>query len=439
MPSGTVGLRGTMGQPGGQTATESLTGTGRSRARTVGWGAAVGLAVVLLLVGIGGGYFLYSAVNPKSSTSSIQITETGSSLLYPLIKNYWAPNYTAYDPNVLVSAASTGSGTGQSNAENGLVNMGGSDGYLSNASVTNLINVPVAISSQLVYYNLPGVTGHLNLNGTVLAMIYEGTITSWNDSMILAAQSSTQDSEINALASQTIYVIKRADSSGDTFLFSSFCFMAYSGWTYGYSTSALSSLSGTNVVAATGNSGMVTAVKGQVGAIAYIGISYEASLTGVSGVNYAALGNTRSLSAAGGVDPANYVLPGIANISADANLGLTHLQYDQYGLAVSLILGGSPTGAIALVKGGGGTDPAPSTHPYPIVNLEYILIKTGPTGSTVTAAALHATVQFLEWAVSKGNYGAGGATSAYLTAVNFVPLTPAVIGYVMTELASVQA
>ncbi len=426
------------GQSGGNAGGETLTGTGRRRASTVTTGVAVGLGVVLLLVGLAGGYFLYPAANPKGSDASVQLTETGSSLLFPLMK-VWGPNYTAYNPNVLISPASTGSGTGQSNAENGLVNMGGTDGYLSNASQTNLINVPVAISSQLIYYNLPGVTGHLNLNGTVLAEIYNLTITSWTDPLILAAQSPAQKAELQSLANTQIYVVKRGDSSGDTFLFSSFCYMSWKPWSLGYSTSAFSGLSGTYVLSGTGNSGMVTTVEGQVGAIAYIGISYESKLVGVSGVNYAALGDNTSLSAAGGVDPANYVLPGAANISADANLGLTHLEYSTYGLAVSLILGGSPNGAIALVKGGGGTAPAPGTTPYPIVNLEYLLIKKAPTGNTVTSAALHATVQFLEWAISPGNWAPDGSASVWLTSVNFVPLTPTVIGYVMQELASVQA
>ena len=418
---------------------ESLIGTGKTRAKTVGVGVAAGLAVVLLLVGIGGGYALSSALGGKTGTSTVELTETGSSLLYPLVKSYWGPNYTAYDPNVLVSAASTGSGTGQSSAETGLVNLGASDGYLSNASQTNLLNVPVAISSQLIYYNLPTVTGHLHLNGTMLAEIYNGTITQWNDPTILAAQTGPQVTALNALSSTQIYVVKRGDPSGDTFLFTSLCYMSWSSWRYAYSTTALSGLTGTYVLSATGNSGMVTAVKGQVGAIAYIGISYENQLAGVSGVSYAALGDNLALSAAGGVDPANYVLPSAANISADANLGLTHLQYATYGLAVSLILGGSPAGAIALTKGAGGTDPGVGVTPYPIVNLEYLLIKTAPTGSTVTPAALHATVGFLQWAVSYGNWQSGAAVSAYLAAVNFVPLTPQVIGYVMEALASVQA
>jgi phosphate transport system substrate-binding protein len=403
-------------------------------------GAAIGVAVVLLLVGFAGGYFLYPSFNKSSSSSSssqIQLTETGSSLLFPLMEK-WGPAYTNYTPSVVLSAASTGSGTGQADAEQGLVNIGASDGYLKNASQTNLVNVPVAISAQLIWYNLPGVTGHLNLNGTVLAMIYEGNITSWTDPLIMAAQTGTTQTQLTALpsADQTITVLKRSDSSGDTFLFTSMCYMSWAGWTYGNSTSALTSLSGTHVVGETGNSGMVSGIEGQPGGIAYIGISYTPS---GSGINYAALGDNLSLSATGGLNQNNYVLPTAQNISSDANLGLTHLDFATYQLAVSLILGGSPAGAINLLHGGGGTNPAPGTTPYPDANLEYTLIKTAPTGSTVTQAALHATVAFLYWAISYGNYALSGGVSTYLASVNFIPLTPAVIGYDQQELASVNA
>jgi L-fucose isomerase-like protein len=77
------------------------------------------------------------------------------------------------------------------------------------------------------------------------------------------------------------------------------------------------------------------------------------------------------------------------------------------------------------------------TSAYPIVNLEYALIKTAPTGNVVTPAALAATVTFMHWALSYGNYASTGAPSAWINAVNFVPLTQEVIGYDVTELASV--
>ncbi len=414
--------------------------TVKRRQTGVATGVAIAIAVVLLLVGIGGGYELgYSMKKTSTGTSTsgvcttLQLTETGSSLLYPLMES-WGPNYTAYNSCVVLSPVSSGSGTGQSYAENALVNIGASDGYLSNASSTNLLNFPVAISAQLIYYNLPGVTQHLNLNGTILAMIYGGAITTWNNTLIMNAQTSAVQAELNALSSKTIVPIKRSDSSGDTFLFSSLCYMSWSGWTYKYSTSALS---GSPWTGETGNSGVVAELQKTTNSIGYVGISYESTATGLQ---YAAIGDNLTL--ADGALPAaanDYVLPTAANISADANLGLTHLEYSQYQLADSLILGGSPAGAIDLINGAGGTDPVTGTTPYPIVNLEYSLFKTAPTGTTVTAAALGATTAFLQWAITYGNYASNGQASAYIQQVNFVPLTPEVIGYDEQELTEVTA
>ncbi|MGB7124413.1 MAG: substrate-binding domain-containing protein [Thermoplasmata archaeon] len=412
---------------------DQLSSPARKRSGTVSAGVAIAIAVVLLLVGIGGGYFLGTSLNKSTSTSTsqVQLTETGSSLLYPLMTR-WGGNYSV----ATVSAASTGSGTGQSDAELGLVNIGASDGYLANASVTSLINLPVAISAQLIYYNLPGITAHLNLNGTVLAMIYNGTITTWNNPMILAAQPTAVQTQLGALSSEQIHPIKRSDSSGDTFLFTSLCYMSWSQWSYGFSTSALTG--DTVATGATGNSGVVSALQSTTNSIGYVGISYESSANG-DGLHYAALGNNDTIAnGTYAAAAADYILPSASNISADANLGLTHLEFSTYQLAVSLILGGSPAGAIDLLHGGGGTNPAAGTSPYPDVNLEYTLIKTAPTGPTVTSTALAATVQFLEWAISNGNWAPGSLPSAYINAVSFIPLTPEVTGYDMQELASVQ-
>jgi phosphate transport system substrate-binding protein len=428
----------------GTPQTEQLSSPSRRRTNTIGVGIAIAIAIILLLVGIAAGYFVYPAANPKGKAASttISLTETGSSLLYPLFNSYWFPNYTALaGPTVVLSATSSGSGAGQSGAETGTVNIGASDAYLANASATSLINFPVAISSQLIYYNLPGALAHehLNLNGTMMAEIYEGTITTWNNPLILGAQNSTVQAQLNALSSQTIYPVKRTDSSGDTFLFTSYCYMSWSGFTYPVSTSGLSGDSIPNMQTGTGNSGVVSTIDKTANSIGYVGISYMASAD-ADGLQYAALGDNLSLSASGGTTAGNYVLPTYASISQDANLGLLQLNYGAYGLAVSLILGGSYAGAITLVHGGGGSNPtSTSPTPYPIVNLEYTLFKTAPVSgsSVVTSTNLAATVAFMHWALSYGNYASSGSPSVWINAVGFVPLTQTVIGYDLQELASV--
>ena len=413
--------------------TESLSTPMRKRSGQVGMGVAVAIAVVLLAAGLGGGYALGTYLKKGSSTSTVDITETGSSLLYPLLKYYWGPNYTAYNPNVVLSTASTGSGTGQTDAEDADVNIGASDGYLTTASSYNLLNIPVAFSAQLIYYNLPGVTAHLNLNGTILAEIYNGTVTTWNNPLIVAANPGV------TLPSDKIVPLIRKDSSGDTFLFSSICQMSAKNWTFGVGTTALA---GTSWTSETGNSGMVSGLNSTPYSIAYVGISYEhEAASEPNHLQYAAVGDNQSLTALGGVDTSNYILPSATNISNDANLALQHLDFATSGLQLSLILGGSYAGPTTLTPGAGGTNSLTGLPAYPLVNFEYNIVKTAPVssaGSVVTSTSLAATVAFLEWAVSSGNYAPTGGQSVWITAVNFVPLTPEVVGYDLQELAQIQ-
>ena len=87
------------------------------------------------------------------------VTETGSSLLYPLF-NLWAGGYNEKYPSVDHPDGSDGSGTGISDAENGTIDIGASDAYLSPSVVQanpHLKNIPLAISAQIVAYNVPGV------------------------------------------------------------------------------------------------------------------------------------------------------------------------------------------------------------------------------------------------------------------------------------------
>ncbi len=161
-------------------------------------------------------------------TNSVSLQETGSSLLYPLF-NLWTAQIQKEWPSVSITTASTGSGTGISSAAAGTVNIGGSDAYLSPAQVQQypaLENIPLAISGQQVNYNLPGLTGNLKLDGPTIAAIYAGKITKWNDAKIAALNPGVK------LPAIPIITVHRSDSSGDTFLFSSFLTASDpSGWT----------------------------------------------------------------------------------------------------------------------------------------------------------------------------------------------------------------
>jgi phosphate transport system substrate-binding protein len=407
--------------PSGTTSGDQISSPQRRRTNTVGMGVAIAIAVVLLVVGIAGGYFLGASLT-KSSTSTTNITEAGSTLLQPLME-IWGPAYTSnVNSHVTISPNGGGSGTGQSESEAGTIDIGASDAYTANN--LGVVDVPVAFSAQLVMYNLPGLNNvHLHLNGTILAEVYMGLITKWNDPMIAAANPGV------SLPSATIIPVVRSDSSGDTYIFSVYCDMAYKPWIYGNSTKAFQSTApASGFQSGSGNPGVITKLNSTPDSIGYVGISYETIALMYGNVGYAALGDNEANSASGGVVASNYVLPSAQNISDDANLALQYLNYASYGLALSLIMGGSPAGATTWATGGGGTNPtAQYPTPYPIVNMEYTLIKTAPASTSHQAYV----VQFIQWCISYGN------AATYLNQVNFIPLTPEIAGLDQQALQSV--
>src|SRR5262249_46819363 len=174
-------------------------------------------------------------------------------------------------------ASSTGSGKGIAAATAGTVDIGASDAFLSSGDlVTNpaMLNIPLAVSAQQVNYNVPGLrpATHLRLNGEVLAEMYRGAITSWNDPRIAALNPREQLPPTRAVP------LPRVESPGDTCLFTSYLSTQDAAWdrVTGYSTTvAWPPVPGAR--AETGNTGMVAGCKATPGCVAYVGIAYLSS------------------------------------------------------------------------------------------------------------------------------------------------------------------
>jgi phosphate transport system substrate-binding protein len=330
-----------------------------------------------------------SAVPPSGSVS---LSETGSTLLFPLF-GAWASAYKTSYSNVAISSAGTGSGTGISDATTGTVDIGASDAYLSSsvrASTPTLMNIAVAISAQQINYNLPTVKTPLKLDGTVIAKIYTGKITTWNDPAIAALNPGV------SLPSMKIVPLHRAESSGDTFLFTSYLTAQDpSDWPSTLQNTSVSWPSVTGALAETGNSGMVAGCKATPGCIAYIGIAYL-SKTQAAGLGQAELKNGSG----------TYEAPSAATISAEASSFSSSTPANE---SISLINGTS----------------APSG--YPIVNYEYLIVNQTQSDTT-KAAALRA---FIYWAITTGQ------GSTYLNAVNFQPLPSSVVTLSETQIKKI--
>ena len=322
-----------------------------------------------------------------------RLLETGSSLLYPLF-NLWVPAYTKKMPGVQITTQSTGSGTGISEAISGTAQIGASDAYLSNALMkqhAGMLNIPLAISSQMINYNVPGLNGtHLKLSGPVLAGIYDGKVTSWNDPMIAKLNPGAK------LPNHKIIPIHRTDGSGDTFIFSQYLSFSTPAW--GNSISYGTPISWPAVgggLGAEGNPGMVNAVKQNQYSIAYIGISFK------SATDQAKLGEAELLNRAG-----KYVLATDTSVGAAANQMIAKTPADE---RVSLVF-------------------APGANSYPIINYEYAIVNA----KQASPAAAKDLKDFFSWALTEGN------TPTYMKPVNFVPLPASVRTLSQKQVAKIQ-
>lgn len=327
--------------------------------------------------------FALTLAAPLAQAATTSLSESGSTLLYPLFQA-WVSGYKSVAPDVALTAAATGSTAGINAVMQGTAHIGASDAYLSDEAAAqhpDILNIPLAISAQTINYNVPGLNGAtLNIDGPTLAAIYQGSVTEWDDPAIKAMNPGV------ALPHQTIVPVRRADGSGDTFIFSQFLDFAADSWENnpGYGTT----IAWPSVAAekrATGNDGMIQILAATPYSIGYVGISYADKLA-AAGVATARVKNQAG----------RFLLPTRASIAAGAaELGRRTPAYER----ISLIY-------------------APGENSYPLVNYEYALVATSQR-DPAAAAALRA---FLAWSISVD----GGNGEDYLKRVGFVPLTDAV-------------
>lgn len=310
----------------------------------------------------------------------VTLRETGSTLLHPLVDT-WVAAYTRTHPGVRITTAATGSEAGIRQVIAHAVEIGASDAYMSDAQIKQhpqIINVPLAIAAQTVNYNLPGLNAtHLKLDGPTLAGIYGGRIGRWDAPQIAALNPGV------ALPHQAIVPIRRAEGSGDTFIFTQFLSFSTPAWESGagYGTT-IKWPAVPDERTAVGNAGMVQAIQSTPYSIGYVGVSFSDRIAG------AALG-TASLKNNDGA----FVLPAKETITAGA---------------AALGPRTPPDERLSLVF-------APGADAYPLVNYEYAIVSTRQANPVVAAAVR----RFLLWTIVPSEDNA-----AYLDTVHFIPLPP---------------
>jgi len=155
------------------------------------------------------------------------ITGAGATFPYPIYSR-WFSEYSQQHPEVKINYQSIGSGGGIRQVSDGTVDFGATDGPMSDEQIaqakTKTMHIPTVLGAVVPVYNLPGENTALNFSGEVIADIYLGLITNWNDSRI------AKENPGVSLPNKSILPVYRSDSSGTTYIFTDFLSKVSSDW-----------------------------------------------------------------------------------------------------------------------------------------------------------------------------------------------------------------
>ena len=306
-----------------------------------------------------------------ATAHAADITGAGSTFAAPIFGK-WAEAYKA-KTGVGLNYQSIGSGGGIRQIQNKTVDFGASDKPLKLDALnqSGLVQFPAVIGGVVPVVNVPGLKpGQLRLSGPVLADIYAGAITRWNDPRIAALNPGVK------LIGLPITVVHRSDGSGTTFIFTTYLSVKSPNWAS--KVGANDAVEWPAGLGGKGNEGVSAVVKQTLGSIGYVEYAYalQAHMT------YAAMQNKAGA----------FVQPMGANFAAAAaNADWAH----------------APGYYVILVDQAGPTT-------WPIVGATFVLVYKSPSNTANGGQVL----KFFDWAFKNGD---GQAAQ-----LDYITLPPAV-------------
>ncbi len=171
---------------------------------------------------------LFTAALALAAFAQADTTITGAGASFPApVYQKWTYTYSQQNPDTKVTYQSLGSGAGLNQIKAGTVDFAGTDNPLTLAQQeeAGLTQFPMLTGGVVVIVNLPGVKdGQLKLSRKVLADIFMGNITRWNDKAITSLNPGVK------LPKMKITVVHRSDSSGTSFVFTNYLSKISAAW-----------------------------------------------------------------------------------------------------------------------------------------------------------------------------------------------------------------
>jgi phosphate transport system substrate-binding protein len=313
-----------------------------------------------------------TAVTYRCTKGDGQLNGAGSTFINPLLTKM-AGDYNT-KCGVQVNYQSVGSGAGVKDWQTNTVDFGASDAFLADSEIATAatngapVEIPATFGAVVVAYNLIGLSGAIKMTPDIIAGIFLGTITTWNDPALAAANPGLN------LPSTAISVVHRSDGSGTTSIFSKYLTAVSPAWVTGVGAGDPTKSAGKTVTwpvgqGASGNEGVTQGIKSTDGGVGYIDIAYAIQ----NQIPFADVQNKSR----------NFVTASLASIALAANLPSypADLRFD-------------------LVN----TDAAQG---YPIAGTTWIIVYQDLSKVLKSQGQANALVDFIWWAIHDGQADAG--------------------------------
>src|SRR5437868_8746746 len=214
-------------------------------------------------------FFIAAAMLLATALSAQEITGAGATFPNPIYSK-WFSEYNKLHPNVKINYQSIGSGGGIRQLSAGTVFFGATDGPMTNDQITaagfRILHIPMVLGGVVPVYNVPEVSAELRFTGKVLADIFLGKITKWNDAAIRTANPGVN------LPNIEITVVHRSDGSGTSYIWCDY--LSKVSPDYKKTVGVATSVNWPAGVGAKGNEGVAGLVKQTPGSIGYVELIY---------------------------------------------------------------------------------------------------------------------------------------------------------------------
>jgi phosphate transport system substrate-binding protein len=315
---------------------------------------------------LGAVLLLTLAIITSAAVAQTNLNGAGATFPYPIYSKWFNEFQKVH--GVQINYQSIGSGGGIRQLQSGTVDFGASDMPLNDDQLKemgkSIIQFPTVLGSVVPAYNVPGVSGEIKFTPEVLAGIYLGKITKWNDKALTSANSGLK------LPDQDIVVVHRSDGSGTTFVWTDYLSKVSPEWKS--KVGANTSVKWPVGLGGKGNEGVAGVIRQQPGAIGYIELIYALQ----NNIPFGTVKNSSGNFVKASLDTTTKAAAG-TKVPPDFRVSITN---------------------------------ASGKDAYPISSFTYLLVPTQWQDQTKKAAM----VNFLNWMLNNGE--------PMVTALNYAPL-----------------